>query len=173
MPYIYILSNQTSQWGRNVCIPSIRKVYLCPVTLCDLFICIILFFYVGVSVLFQLANMESKWQHLEQNNFVMKDCILKNKLKEKNWKARGQKGRGCWMSFWVTLEKKTLIQEDAWQDSKWHISQNKKRIKLFCKCSPKHTDVFTNQNSKTNVTVCHSYSSRSSSCHVVIEEAGH
>lgn len=24
----------------------------------------------------QLANLERKWQHLEQNNFVMKECIL-------------------------------------------------------------------------------------------------
>jgi len=28
------------------------------------------------ELLLQLANLERKWQHLEQNNFVMKECIL-------------------------------------------------------------------------------------------------
>lgn len=28
------------------------------------------------SVGFQLTNLERKWQHHEQNNFVMKECIL-------------------------------------------------------------------------------------------------
>lgn len=31
---------------------------------------------VCVSLVFQLTNLERKWQHLEQNNFVMKECIL-------------------------------------------------------------------------------------------------
>lgn len=32
---------------------------------------------------FQLANLEKKWQHLEKNNFVMKECILPNHSSEK------------------------------------------------------------------------------------------
>ena len=28
------------------------------------------------SLLVQLGNLERKWQHLEQNNFVLKECIL-------------------------------------------------------------------------------------------------
>lgn len=31
-----------------------------------------------LNLTFQLANLETKWQHLEQNNFVMKECILHN-----------------------------------------------------------------------------------------------
>lgn len=27
-------------------------------------------------LVFKLSNLERKWQHLEQNNFVMKECIL-------------------------------------------------------------------------------------------------
>jgi hypothetical protein len=34
--------------------------------------------YVSLSATpyFQLGNLERKWQHHEQNNFVMKECIL-------------------------------------------------------------------------------------------------
>ena len=34
----------------------------------------VLFKYIYFT--FQLGNLERKWQHHEQNNFVMKECIL-------------------------------------------------------------------------------------------------
>jgi len=32
--------------------------------------------YIFVFLYSQLGNLERKWQHHEQNNFVMRDCIL-------------------------------------------------------------------------------------------------
>jgi len=29
-----------------------------------------------IDFIFQLGNLEKKWQHHEQNNFVLKECIL-------------------------------------------------------------------------------------------------
>ena len=33
-----------------------------------------------ITVSFQLGNLQKKWQHHEQNNFVMKECIRFSKL---------------------------------------------------------------------------------------------
>ena len=36
-------------------------------------------FLYGQPFFFQLGNLERKWQHIEQNNFAMKECIFSNR----------------------------------------------------------------------------------------------
>lgn len=42
----------------------------------NLFYCSYFFLTLILFLYRQLTNLERKWQHLEQNNFVMKECIL-------------------------------------------------------------------------------------------------
>ena len=49
---------------------------ICRKCYCTSFLELSLYMYNVMILYLQLGNLERKWQHHEQNNFVMKECIL-------------------------------------------------------------------------------------------------